>query len=204
MVAVLSLIATTVALAAAAPEPTAAPVNVKPAAMDVAQLIAPDAYLLFTGGTLPELEAGLARMLLSTHAAWLGRSCDPAHPDCQAAARRVAKDYAPKVQGAARRQVEQLFATVLTDMPDKDLASTRAFLRTASGQAFASQLRLLLNPRGDARFYQQMDAALRGGGAPGGTKGMFEDFHRATMSLPRAPLRAVPRPPRVVMPESQK
>jgi hypothetical protein len=102
------------------------------------------------------------------------------------------------VNAFAARLIEEAHARLFdATMTPRDIAATAAFLRTASGKAFAEALRRRSTETSDhdpsllGRIYEATVAGERD--EP--TKGMFDDFYDRTHGLPRATLPLAPPPP---------
>ena len=178
------------------------------AALELARLLEPRWLVLIGRPTEAQAVAGLERKLLGSHYAPRGRSCDPTHPECAAAARAVAGKYGPVVARFYGRVVEEGWARVFdARLTPADMADTIRFLRSGSGIRFAQALRPLMLVAGgteeDAALLQRAYTESLSGERPP-EAGMFDEFYDRTARLPRGPELRVPPPPSLPPPPPRR
>jgi hypothetical protein len=165
---------------------------IQPDAQEIARILAPDVYFVLVNADLEAIRNELQRQLLSMSSGQYGAPCDRQNSDCVSTANAIAAKYATKAHDSQMQAIQKAFTQGFNGMSLKDLASTKAFLETPAGAAFAAGMKVLFNPFGPDAAAAGIMEELNAVGSPLG--GMHEEFSEATKHLPKAELPRVPRP----------
>jgi len=173
------------------------PPDPDPAALEVARLILASTPIVTRPVDVANEERALERTLL--HVGLEHRPCDRANPECLAAARSVAREFAPLMNQGGERRRERLLAYQLADrLRPAQLANMAAFFRSADGRAFVEAWRMLWQAGSSRERLEEIERQASVG-QPSPWRDAVRRFRELTAHLPRTeekpPLIGPPAPP---------
>ncbi|WP_375394591.1 hypothetical protein [uncultured Sphingomonas sp.] len=154
---------------------------------------------------LTSLADGLAVQIRNTHLAYRGQGCDQHVAACRAAADEVARDAAPAIAEQQREARARSVAIIFSSqMSEADIRSSLGFLKSSSGQKFATAVAASndfrsLPQAAQLRLTEQM---LTPSASAISISTLAERFYDRTRGLPRGP--ALLAPPAPFMPSKPK
>ncbi len=175
------------------------PADPDPAALEVARRIIATTPIVTRPVNAEQQARELEWMLLSPGA--IGRSCDRANPECLAAARAVAREFAPRMGARADRRRERILAYQLADrLRPEQLRRMAAFFRSEDGRAFVEAWQMLWRTPPPSRERQREIEQQASAGEPDPWRDATRRFQERTAHLPRSreapPVVMPPAPPR--------
>lgn len=169
------------------------PADPDPTALEVARLILAATPIVVRSVDVPLEERTLEFSLLYVRAD--DRPCDRANPECLAAARSVAREFAPLMNHDGQRFRERVLAYNLADrLRPEQLRSMAAFFRSADGRTFIEAWRMLWGAPPSRERREEIERQANDG-RPSPYREAVRRFRELTAHLPRAP-----EPPRPVAP----
>lgn len=155
-----------------------------PAALEVARLILAATPIAVRPVDVALEERTLEFSLLYVRADY--RPCDRANPECQAAARSVAREFAPLMNQGGERLRERILAYQLADrLRPEQLRGMGAFFRTADGRAFVEAWRTLWQAPAPSRERREEIERQAQVGQPSPYRDAVRRFRDLTAHLPR-------------------
>lgn len=166
------------------------PPDPDPAALEVARLI-----LAATPIAIPSADVALEERTLEFSLLYVRpdyRPCDRANPECQAAARSVAREFAPLMNRGGQRLRERILAYQLADrLRPEQLRGMAAFFGSADGRAFVEAWRTLWAAPPSRERREEIERRAHAG-QPEPYRDAIRRFRELTAHLPRA--QESPRP----------